>query len=89
MTRHATAPPPPQEMGITGGRGPDIGGDPAASEQSWNRHFLATALTGHGRPTEVTADLAAPLLRVVDELIPEVAHDAEQYSNDRIEWDRG
>ncbi len=34
------------------------------------RHFFATALTNHGRPAEVTTDLAAPLLSVVDELIP-------------------
>ncbi|MCP3935208.1 MAG: DDE-type integrase/transposase/recombinase, partial [Actinomycetia bacterium] len=40
-------------------------------------------------PAEVTTDLAAPLLRVVDELIPEVAHDTGQYSNNRIEWDHG
>ncbi|MCP4960934.1 MAG: IS6 family transposase [Actinomycetia bacterium] len=53
------------------------------------RHFFETALTGHGRPVEVTTDLAAPLLRVVDELIPEAAHDTEQYSNNRIEWDHG
>ncbi len=53
------------------------------------RHFFETALTGHGRPTEVTTDLAAPLLRVVDELIPEAAHDTEQYANNRIEWDHG
>ncbi|MCP3936996.1 MAG: DDE-type integrase/transposase/recombinase, partial [Actinomycetia bacterium] len=44
------------------------------------RHFFATALSAHGRPVEVTTDLAAPLLRVVDELIPEAAHDTEQYS---------
>ncbi len=27
--------------------------------------------------------------RVVDELIPEAAHDTEQYANNRIEWDHG
>ncbi|MCP4082470.1 MAG: IS6 family transposase [Planctomycetaceae bacterium] len=48
------------------------------------RHFFATALTGHGRPTEVTTDLAAPLSSVVDELIPEAAHDTEQYATDRV-----
>ncbi|MCP4085359.1 MAG: DDE-type integrase/transposase/recombinase, partial [Actinomycetia bacterium] len=40
-------------------------------------------------PTEVTTDLAAPLLSVVDEPIPEAAHDTEQYANNRIEWDHG
>jgi len=35
-------------------------------------------MTAHGRPAKVTTDLAAPLLRVIDELIPEAAHDTEQ-----------
>jgi len=34
------------------------------------RRFFATALSNHERPAEITTDLAAPLLRVVDELIP-------------------
>jgi len=46
-------------------------------------------LSAHGRPTEVTTDLAAPLLRVVDELLPEVVHDTEQYANNRVENDHG
>ncbi|MCP4958318.1 MAG: IS6 family transposase [Actinomycetia bacterium] len=53
------------------------------------RHFFETALSAHGRPVEVTSDLAAPLLRVIDELIPEAFHDTEQYSNNRIENDHG
>ncbi|MCP3857997.1 MAG: IS6 family transposase [Actinomycetia bacterium] len=53
------------------------------------RHFFEKALRDHGRPVEVTTDLAAPLLRVVDELIPEAAHDTEQYANNRIGWDHG
>ncbi len=52
-------------------------------------HVFETALSNHGRPAEVTTDLASPLLRVVDELIPEAAHDTEQYANNRIEWDHG
>jgi transposase-like protein len=40
-------------------------------------------------PTDVTTDLAAPLLRVVDVLLPEVLHDATQYANNRIECDHG
>jgi len=35
------------------------------------------------------SDLAAPLLRVVDELLPEVLHDTTQYANNRIECDHG
>jgi len=46
-------------------------------------------LAGRDRPREVTTDLAAPLLRVVDELLPEVLHDTTQYANNRIECDHG
>jgi IS6 family transposase len=53
------------------------------------RKFFTTALSAHGRPAEVTTDLAAPLLSVLDELIPEAVHDTEQYSNNRIENDHG
>lgn len=53
------------------------------------RKFFNDALAVHGRPAEVTTDLAAPLLRVVDELIPEAVHDTVQYSNSRIENDHG
>jgi IS6 family transposase len=53
------------------------------------RHFFESALIAHGRPAEVTTDLAAPLLRVVDELLPEVVHETEQYANNRIENDHG
>lgn len=53
------------------------------------RRFFADALGAHGRPVEVTTDLAAPLLRVTDELIPDPVHDTEQYSNNRIENDHG
>jgi len=51
--------------------------------------FFETMLVGRDRPREVTTDLAAPLLRVVDELLPEVLHDTRQYSNNRIECDHG
>lgn len=51
--------------------------------------FFTTALSNHGRPAEIATDLAAPLLRVVDELIPEAVHDTEQYGNNRIENDHG
>ena len=46
-------------------------------------------LAGRDRPREVTTDLAAPLLRVVDELLPEVLHDTSQFANNRIECDHG
>jgi len=51
--------------------------------------FFETMLAGRERPREVTTDLAAPLLRVVDELLPDVLHDTSQYANNRIEWDHG
>jgi transposase, IS6 family len=51
------------------------------------RKFFTDVLTDHGRPSEVSTDLAAPLLRVVDELFTDAVHDTEQYSNNRIEND--
>ena len=51
--------------------------------------FFEMMLAGRGRPTDVTTDLAAPLLRVVDDLLPEVLHDTTQYANSRIECDHG
>ena len=51
--------------------------------------FFEGRLTVHGSQREVTTDLAAPLLRVIDELIPEALHDTEQYANDRVECDHG
>jgi IS6 family transposase len=53
------------------------------------RAFFKTMLAGRDRPREVTTDLAAPLLHVVDDLLPEVLHDTTQYANNRIEWDHG
>ena len=53
------------------------------------RGFFETMLSGRDRPREVTTDLAAPLLHVVDALLPEVLHDTTQYANNRIEWDHG
>lgn len=53
------------------------------------RKFFGSALAVHGRPEEVTTDLAAPLLRVIDDLIPAAIHKTEQYANNRVEWDHG
>jgi transposase-like protein len=53
------------------------------------RTFFERMLSVRDRPREVMTDLAAPLLRVVDELLPEVLHDTTQYANNRIEWDHG
>ena len=53
------------------------------------RRFFETVLDAHGRPAEVTTDLAAPLLRVIDELLFDVAHDTAQYANNRVECDHG
>jgi transposase-like protein len=46
-------------------------------------------LAGRERPREVTTDLAAPLLRVVNDLLLEVLHDTSQYGNNPIECDHG
>jgi IS6 family transposase len=51
--------------------------------------FFEMMLAGRDRPREVTTDLAAPLLRVVDDLLPEVLHDTTQYANNPIECDHG
>jgi IS6 family transposase len=51
--------------------------------------FFEIMLSGRDRPKEVTTDLAAPLLRVVDDLLPEVLHDTSQFANNRIECDHG
>ena len=39
------------------------------------RKFFTGAIRDHGRPRQVTTDLAAPLLCVIDELLPEVEHE--------------
>ena len=51
--------------------------------------FFEAMLVGRERPREVATDLAAPLLRVVDELLPDVFHDTTQYRNNKIECDHG
>ena len=51
--------------------------------------FFEMMLAGRDRPREVTTDLAAPLLRVVDDLLPDALHDTTQYANNRIECDHG
>ena len=43
-------------------------------------------LAGRDRPRELTTDLAAPLLHVVDELLPGVLHDTTHDADHRIEW---
>jgi transposase-like protein len=51
--------------------------------------FFEIMLAGRDRPGEVTTDFAAPLLRVVHDLLPEVPRDTTQYANNRVEWDHG
>jgi IS6 family transposase len=53
------------------------------------RRFFKSVLDDHGRPAEVTTDLAAPLLRVIDEVLFDALHDTEQYANNRVETDHG
>ncbi len=51
--------------------------------------FFETLLAGRERPREIITDLAAPLLRVVDDLLSDALHDTTQYANNRIECDHG
>jgi IS6 family transposase len=51
--------------------------------------FFETLLAGRERPREITTDLAASLLGVVDDLLPDVLHATTQYANNRIECDHG
>jgi transposase-like protein len=51
--------------------------------------FFEMMLAVRERPTDVTTDLVAPLLRVVDDLLPEVLHDTTQHADNRIECDHG
>jgi len=51
--------------------------------------FVETLLAGRQRPRGITTDLAAPLLRVVDDLLRDALHDTTQYANNRIECDHG
>ena len=51
--------------------------------------FYEMMLADRDRPREATTDLAAPLLRIVDDLLPEVLHDTTKYGNNRIECDHG
>ncbi len=51
--------------------------------------FFEMMLTGREWPREVTTDLAAPLLRVVDDVVPGALHDTTKYANNGIECDHG
>ena len=51
--------------------------------------FFERMLTGGERPSEVTTDLAAPLLRVVDVVVPGAFHETAEYANNRVECDLG
>jgi IS6 family transposase len=53
------------------------------------RRFFGRGIHDHGRPAEVTTDLAPSLLRTVDELVPAANHVSEQHANNRIEADHG
>ena len=53
------------------------------------RTFLTRALTVGVLPAEVTTDRAPVYPRVLDELVPTVVHDTEQYATNRVEADQG
>ena len=52
------------------------------------RRFFTGAIRDHGRPRQVTTDLAAPLLGI-DELLPEAEHETGKHANNRVECDHG
>jgi IS6 family transposase len=53
------------------------------------RRFFADALSAHGEPDEVVADLAPALETAIEELVPSTFHNTEQYANNRVECDHG
>jgi len=53
------------------------------------RTLFEMMLDGRELLREVTTDLAAPLLHVVDDAPPEVLYDTTQFANNRVEWDHG
>jgi transposase, IS6 family len=53
------------------------------------RRFFTTALDAHGPPVEVVTDRAPALWAAIEELMPAVFHNVEQYANNRVECDHG
>ncbi len=63
--------------------------DPAATRIGSVRLFFAAALRADGEPVEVVTDRAPVLRAAIDEHMPTVFHNTEQYANNRIECDHG
>ena len=53
------------------------------------RRFFSAALRVHGEPVEVVSDRAPALRAAIEDLIPAVFHNTEQYANNRVECDHG
>jgi IS6 family transposase len=53
------------------------------------RRCFAAALGAHGEPAEVVTDLAAPLERAIEELVPNAFHNTGLRANHRVECDHG
>jgi IS6 family transposase len=53
------------------------------------RRFFGAALAAHGDPDEVVTDLAPALETAIEELVPDVFHNTDQYANNRVECDHG
>jgi IS6 family transposase len=53
------------------------------------RRSFAAGLGVHGEPAQVVTDLAGPLERAIEELVPNPFHDTEWHANNRIECDHG
>jgi IS6 family transposase len=51
------------------------------------RRFFMSVLDAHGEPVEVVTDQAPALRAAIEELMPAVFHNVEQYANNRVECD--
>ena len=59
-----------------------------ADQARWGHCCVARESPGSTTATAFSAP-TAPLLRIVDEFLPDVLHDTTQYANNRIECDHG
>jgi IS6 family transposase len=53
------------------------------------RTFFTAVLGLHAEPDQVVTDLAQALETAIEELVPDVFHNTDQYANNRVECDHG
>ena len=51
------------------------------------RELFTRAIRDRGRPRQVTTDLAALLLRVIEDMLPGAEYDTSRHANNRAESD--